>query len=57
RWNRLDNFLGRKVRLIIGPREIEGVVLGIDEQGAVLLKTENGIESYIGGEISLRKGD
>ncbi|WKY57968.1 bifunctional biotin--[acetyl-CoA-carboxylase] ligase/biotin operon repressor BirA [Vibrio sp. SNU_ST1] len=57
RWNRLDNFLGRNVRLIIGPREIEGVVQGIDEQGAVLLKTENGIESYIGGEISLRKSD
>ncbi|MDH5881670.1 bifunctional biotin--[acetyl-CoA-carboxylase] ligase/biotin operon repressor BirA [Vibrio sp. S/42/10] len=57
RWNRLDNFLGRNVKLIIGPREIEGVVQGIDEQGAVLLKTENGIESYIGGEISLRKGD
>ncbi|MEZ8117844.1 bifunctional biotin--[acetyl-CoA-carboxylase] ligase/biotin operon repressor BirA [Vibrio splendidus] len=57
RWNRLDNFLGRNVRLIIGPREIEGVVQGIDEQGAVLLKTESGIESYIGGEISLRKGD
>ncbi|MDA0152744.1 bifunctional biotin--[acetyl-CoA-carboxylase] ligase/biotin operon repressor BirA [Vibrio sp. Makdt] len=56
RWNRLDNFLGRNVKLIIGPREIEGVVQGIDEQGAVLLKTENGIESYIGGEISLRKG-
>ncbi|MEZ9522504.1 bifunctional biotin--[acetyl-CoA-carboxylase] ligase/biotin operon repressor BirA [Vibrio splendidus] len=57
RWNRLDNFLGRNVRLIIGPREIEGVVQGIDEQGAVLLKTENGVEGYIGGEISLRKGD
>ncbi|MFZ3409728.1 bifunctional biotin--[acetyl-CoA-carboxylase] ligase/biotin operon repressor BirA [Vibrio chagasii] len=56
RWNRLDNFLGRNVKLIIGPREIEGIVQGIDEQGAVLLKTENGIESYIGGEISLRKG-
>ncbi|WP_299695120.1 bifunctional biotin--[acetyl-CoA-carboxylase] ligase/biotin operon repressor BirA [uncultured Vibrio sp.] len=56
RWNRLDNFLGRNVKLIIGPREIEGVVQGIDEQGAVLLKTDNGIERYIGGEISLRNG-
>ena len=57
RWNRLDNFLGRSVRLIIGPREIEGTVKGINEQGAVLLETENGIEAYIGGEISLRKAD
>lgn len=57
RWNRLDNFLGRNVRLIIGPREIEGEVMGIDEQGAVVLRTEQGIQSYIGGEISLRKND
>ncbi len=57
RWNRLDNFLGRNVRLLIGPRELEGEVMGINEQGAVLLKTHNGLESHIGGEISLRKND
>ncbi|OXE23159.1 hypothetical protein CA163_37900, partial [Vibrio parahaemolyticus] len=39
------------------PREIHGVVQGIDQQGGVVLKTENGLETYIGGEISLRKGD
>lgn len=57
RWNRLDNFIGRKVKLIIGPREIYGTVDGISEHGAVLLQTENGLESYIGGEISLRKAE
>ncbi|TKF14850.1 bifunctional biotin--[acetyl-CoA-carboxylase] ligase/biotin operon repressor BirA [Vibrio genomosp. F6] len=55
RWNRLDNFVGRSVRLLIGPREVTGVVKGIDDRGAVLLETDNGIEPYIGGEISLRK--
>ncbi|EEX95044.1 bifunctional biotin--[acetyl-CoA-carboxylase] synthetase/biotin operon repressor [Vibrio orientalis CIP 102891 = ATCC 33934] len=54
RWNRLDNFLGRPIKLIMGPREISGISKGINEQGAVLLETEQGIESYIGGEISLR---
>ncbi|EGA69196.1 bifunctional biotin--[acetyl-CoA-carboxylase] synthetase/biotin operon repressor [Vibrio sinaloensis DSM 21326] len=54
RWNRLDNFLGRPIKLIIGPREISGLCRGINEQGAVLLETERGIESFIGGEISLR---
>ena len=54
RWNRLDNFLGRPIKLIMGPREITGIAKGINEQGAVLLETENGIESFIGGEISLR---
>lgn len=54
RWNRLDNFLGRPIKLIMGPREVTGIAKGINEQGAVLLETEQGIESYIGGEISLR---
>ncbi|MEF1289251.1 bifunctional biotin--[acetyl-CoA-carboxylase] ligase/biotin operon repressor BirA [Vibrio sp. M260118] len=54
RWNRLDNFINRPVKLLIGPREITGIARGINEQGAVLLETETGLESYIGGEISLR---
>jgi BirA family biotin operon repressor/biotin-[acetyl-CoA-carboxylase] ligase len=57
RWNRLDNFLGRKVKLIMGSREIEGISRGIDDRGAVLLETEQGIESFIGGEISLRNNE
>lgn len=54
RWNRLDNYIGRPIKLIMGPREISGIAKGINEQGAVLLETEHGIESFIGGEISLR---
>ncbi|CAM3727815.1 bifunctional biotin--[acetyl-CoA-carboxylase] ligase/biotin operon repressor BirA [Vibrio aquimaris] len=54
RWNRLDNFIHRPVKLIMGQREIIGVSRGINEQGAVLLETECGIETFIGGEISLR---
>lgn len=54
RWNRYDNFKGRPAKLIMGKREIEGIIRGIDEQGAVLLETSNGVEAFIGGEISLR---
>ncbi|SDH74429.1 BirA family transcriptional regulator, biotin operon repressor / biotin-[acetyl-CoA-carboxylase] ligase [Vibrio xiamenensis] len=57
RWNPLDNFLGRKVKLLMGEREIVGIERGINEQGAVLLETEQGIEAFIGGEISLRGQD
>ncbi len=57
RWNRLDNFIGRPVKLLMGPREVHGIVRGIDQQGGVVLATEDGVETYIGGEISLRKGD
>lgn len=55
RWNRHDNFLNREVRLVMGNRDIQGVVRGIDATGAVLLETEAGIQPFIGGEISLRK--
>lgn len=56
RWNRLDNFIGRKVKLIMGENEITGIERGIDAHGGVLLETEQGLKSYVGGEISLRKG-
>ncbi|GAJ78993.1 LOW QUALITY PROTEIN: biotin operon repressor [Vibrio sp. JCM 18905] len=42
RWNRLDNFLNRQVKLLIGPREVHGVVRGIDHQGGILLETSQG---------------
>ncbi|CAM2822415.1 bifunctional biotin--[acetyl-CoA-carboxylase] ligase/biotin operon repressor BirA [Vibrio neptunius] len=54
RWNRLDNFINRPVKLIMGPREICGIAKGINGQGAVILETEDGLQTYIGGEISLR---
>ncbi|MCA7001257.1 bifunctional biotin--[acetyl-CoA-carboxylase] ligase/biotin operon repressor BirA [Dickeya solani] len=54
RWNNLDNFYNRAVKLIVGNREIKGVDKGIDSQGALLLEQDGEIQSYIGGEISLR---
>ncbi|QSA20128.1 biotin--[acetyl-CoA-carboxylase] synthetase, partial [Vibrio furnissii] len=57
RWNRLDNFIDRKVRLIMGDNEITGIERGIDAHGGVLLEMDDGIKSFIGGEISLRKGE
>ncbi len=54
RWNRLDNFLGRPVKLIMGSKEQLGIARGIDDQGGILIETNKGIETFIGGEISLR---
>ncbi|KJF92631.1 bifunctional biotin--[acetyl-CoA-carboxylase] ligase/biotin operon repressor BirA [Photobacterium leiognathi] len=54
RWNKIDNFLNRPVKLLIGERTIEGIARGIDVQGALLLETDEGVTPYIGGEISLR---
>lgn len=57
RWNRWDNFIGRPVKLLIGTNEILGIERGIDAHGGVLLETPEGLKSFIGGEISLRKND
>ncbi|HGN1708203.1 TPA: bifunctional biotin--[acetyl-CoA-carboxylase] ligase/biotin operon repressor BirA [Providencia rettgeri] len=55
RWFKLDNFLDRNVKLLIGNDIITGIERGINEQGALLLQKDNGeIIPYIGGEISLR---
>lgn len=58
RWFELDNFLERKVKLLIGDNIITGVEKGINQQGALLLQQDNGdIIPYIGGEISLRPNE
>ncbi|GLY63362.1 biotin--[acetyl-CoA-carboxylase] synthetase [Pectobacterium brasiliense] len=54
RWEKLDNYFNRPIRLIIGNREIYGIERGIDRQGALLLEADDLITPYIGGEISLR---
>ncbi|MGL9736037.1 MAG: bifunctional biotin--[acetyl-CoA-carboxylase] ligase/biotin operon repressor BirA [Symbiopectobacterium sp.] len=54
RWQAIDNYYNRPVKLIMGEREIHGIERGIDEQGALLLEENGEIKAYIGGEISLR---
>ncbi|MDX7989411.1 bifunctional biotin--[acetyl-CoA-carboxylase] ligase/biotin operon repressor BirA [Xenorhabdus sp. 12] len=54
RWFKLDNFIDRPVKLIIGDQDIYGIARGIDQQGALLLDINGVITPYIGGEISLR---
>ncbi|WKZ92134.1 bifunctional biotin--[acetyl-CoA-carboxylase] ligase/biotin operon repressor BirA [Chimaeribacter arupi] len=54
RWNQLDNFKDREVKLLIGDQEIYGIARGIDAQGGLLLEREGIIKPFIGGEISLR---
>jgi len=54
RWKKLDNFINRPVKLIIGDKEIYGVSRGIDAQGALLLEQDGIIKPWVGGEISLR---
>lgn len=57
RWEKLDNFINRKVKLIIGDKEISGISRGINEQGALLLDQDGMIKPWMGGEISLRSAE
>lgn len=57
RWKRLDNFIDRPVKLIIGDKEIFGISRGIDSQGALLLEQDGVIKPWVGGEISLRSAE
>ncbi|MFC3393587.1 bifunctional biotin--[acetyl-CoA-carboxylase] ligase/biotin operon repressor BirA [Brenneria rubrifaciens] len=54
RWETLDNYFNRPIKLIIGNREIYGVDRGIDRQGALLLESGGVLTPYLGGEITLR---
>lgn len=55
RWNALDNFKDKPIKLIMGDKEVHGIGKGINAQGGIVLQTEQGLETYVGGEISLRK--
>ena len=57
RWEKLDNFINRPVKLIIGNKEIFGISRGIDKQGALLLEQDGIIKPWMGGEISLRSAE
>lgn len=53
-WEQNHLWQGREVSLIAGVNQIEGVVLGIDQQGALRLRVGSEEKSFSGGELSLR---
>ena len=52
-WLERDAFNGKKIRLKVGDRWVQGIEEGVDTEGALLLRTERGLERYVGNEISL----
>ena len=44
---------GEKVKIL--DENIEGTVLGLSENGALLLKTDNGVKTIFSGDLSVRK--
>jgi|TARA_R110002124_G_scaffold40602_6_gene126771 BirA family biotin operon repressor/biotin-[acetyl-CoA-carboxylase] ligase len=53
-WREKNVFKDKPIRLIIGNKTVQGICKGIDNNGALLLAHENGVQAYSGGEISVR---
>lgn len=56
-WEQNHLWQGRAVSLIAGVNQIDGVVMGIDSQGALRLKVGEVEKIFSGGELSLRLRD
>jgi BirA family biotin operon repressor/biotin-[acetyl-CoA-carboxylase] ligase len=54
RWPRFDALAQRHVRLQEGTRTIEGVAVGIADDGALRLRTSAGERRFHGGEVTVR---
>lgn len=53
-WQQYDCMRGKKARLKLQGKNIHGLVVGIDNDGALLMSVDNRIQKYTAGEISLR---
>jgi len=53
-WQQYDCMRGKKAKLKLQGKKIHGLVMGIDNDGALLMSVDNRIQKYTAGEISLR---
>lgn len=53
-WRKNDCMCGKKAKLTLQDKLINGFVEGIDDDGALLMSVDNKIQKYTAGEISLR---
>ena len=55
-WESLCATLGRNVEISAGPRVIHGRAESLDDEGALLVRTEHGrLERVVGGDVTLKK--
>jgi len=51
KWEDHSILTGCSIRLSVGREEIQGVCQGIDEEGALLLKTDQGVQRFFTGAV------
>ncbi|MEY4940966.1 MAG: hypothetical protein RIQ93_2701 [Verrucomicrobiota bacterium] len=54
-WQRYDVLRGKVVTLSEGGRRHEGVVMGVDDEGTLLLRSEGRTRRFRAGEVTLEK--
>jgi BirA family biotin operon repressor/biotin-[acetyl-CoA-carboxylase] ligase len=55
-WTDLTKMIGKPVQMTQGGQSIEGVALGLDDQGSIILELQNGeLKTFNSGEVSLHK--
>jgi BirA family transcriptional regulator, biotin operon repressor / biotin---[acetyl-CoA-carboxylase] ligase len=55
-WMRRCTTLGRRVKILVGDRPVIGTAEALDEEGALLVRTEHGrLERIVGGDVTLEK--
>jgi BirA family biotin operon repressor/biotin-[acetyl-CoA-carboxylase] ligase len=55
-WHRYDVLRGRQVTVVEGGRRHRGTMAGVDDEGALLLRDENGRRNHFhAGEVTLEK--
>ncbi|MEP1384078.1 MAG: bifunctional biotin--[acetyl-CoA-carboxylase] ligase/biotin operon repressor BirA [Paraglaciecola sp.] len=53
-WRSKDVYANQAIKLIVGKQTISGISRGVNESGAILLETEQGVKAFHGGEVSVR---
>jgi BirA family transcriptional regulator, biotin operon repressor / biotin---[acetyl-CoA-carboxylase] ligase len=54
-WRQFDQWIGQPVQLCAGEQIINGIHAGIADDGALHLKTAEGLRTFQAGEVRLRK--
>jgi BirA family biotin operon repressor/biotin-[acetyl-CoA-carboxylase] ligase len=52
-WERYSALTGRRVTVVDGDMRTEGVVKGIDDEGALMIDTDKGPAKILTGDVSI----
>jgi len=54
-WKAYDSFYNQEVVVLLGEKRLFGVARGVTDSGELMLETDEGVQVFNGGEVSLRR--